>query len=49
MAEGSKNADLGKSSVEESILNIMQDHMVTTNDFVDESVETDVDLSLIHI
>ena len=47
MAEGNKDADLCKSSAEESILNITQDHMVTTNDIVDESVEIDVNETVV--
>ena len=47
MTEGNKNADLCKSSVEESILNITQDHMVTTNDIVDENVEIDVNETVV--
>ena len=39
MAEKNKNADLGESSVEESILNITQDNLISTNENIDESVQ----------
>ena len=47
MAERNMNADLGRGSVEESILNVTQDNIVTTNDFADESIETDVDETVV--
>ena len=47
MAEKNKSANLCESVEEETILNVTQDHMVTTNEIVSENVEIDVNETVV--
>ena len=42
MAEKNKDADLGESRVEESMLNVTQDNLISTNESSDENVQLEI-------